>query len=357
MSRRLSVLVSLACVVALLALAAPCGALMSRDRQMKQAVLLLCGYIDRGGAGEFFLFPTANAVRRGGALPAPIWPRDPWSGAALTPGSGRGHYRYWVSSDRRSYRLTGYLSSSTYVVKGGMPGSMMLAYNHRTREGAALVQQFIELWARRHDDVYPAAGEVARHGGVGEQAGMPYWPSNPWNHAPLTQGSGRAHFEYGREANGSGYKLTMHLAFGKVMVLTDRPFDDVRQARLALKDETTRRNVRIIQGYVDEWALLHAGALPAPAELAPAGAVGDAHDYWPDEPYSGSAMTPGDGLGHYAYTINGDGSYTIAAPLAAAGAGIFTVTARPPAGGATDVGAAPKDDAGVLEAVARWMSR
>lgn len=207
------------------ALVAPAQARTLQDEQMKQSILLLRGYIDREGGYDFWVFPTRSQVRLGGGLDAPRWPRDPWTGARMTPGSGRGHYTYWVSGDRRSYRLTGYLSYGKYSVAGGMPNSAKLAYNHRTREGAALLQQFIETWARANGGVYPPADEVGVHGSVGEQPWMPYWPSDPWNHAPMYQGTQRACFEYELAPDAKSYKLTMHLNWGYKMVLTNAPFD------------------------------------------------------------------------------------------------------------------------------------
>ena len=225
MIRRLTFIFSLAliCGVALVARAAPVAARTPQDEQMKQAILVLRGYIDRAGSYAFWVFPEREDVAPGKLRPGGPWPKDPWTGGPITAGAGPGHYSYWVSGDNRTYRLAGYLSSGRYVLKGGMPGDIMLAYNHRTREGAALLQQYIELWARTHDGVFPAPEEVDRYRGVGTQLGMAYWPSNPWNHEPMRQGARRGRFEYVPAPDGSGYTLTMHLQFGKTMALTEKP--------------------------------------------------------------------------------------------------------------------------------------
>jgi hypothetical protein len=209
------------CLPALAGATAPASAGTPQDEQMKQAILVLRGYIDRTGGYAWWVFPKPAEVRRGGGLDAPLWPRDPWTGGALSSGSGRGQFTYRVASDRRSYELTGYLSWGQYVVRGGMPGTIRIAYNHRTREGAALLQRYIELWALTNGGVYPIGDEIRRHGAVGEQPGMAYWPSNPWTHDPMTQGTRRGHFQYVRADDGSGYTLTMHLEWGRTMVLTD----------------------------------------------------------------------------------------------------------------------------------------
>jgi len=210
-----------ACVLALACTVAPASASTPQDEQMKQAILVLRGYIDRTGGYAWWVFPKAAEVRWGGGLDAPLWPHDPWTGGALSRGTGRGQFTYWVSGDRRTYRLTGHLSSGKYVVTGGMPGTIRLAYNHRSCEGAALLQRYIELWALTNGGVYPLGEEVHRHGAVGEQPGMAYWPSNPWNHDPVTEGTRRGYFQYVRADDGSGYTLTMHLEWDKTMVLTN----------------------------------------------------------------------------------------------------------------------------------------
>ncbi len=323
-------LFALALVVVPLVAAPRADALTAQDRQMRQAILVLRGYVDRAAGASWCEYPAASAVRRGGGLEAPVWPADPWTGAPLTPGTARGHYVYRVSSDRRSYRLTGYLSSGTYVTSGAMSHTMKLAYDHRSREGMQLILQYVELWAEMHGGVYPPASEVARHAAVGEQPMMLFWPSDPWTHGPMAQGSGPGTFTYAR-LPGGGYTVHLGLALSKGPTLTSATMEPLHQQRLAGEDETTVVGVRVLQGYVDEWALTHNGTLPTTAQLSPDGAVGLAHGFWPARPSDGAPMAPGDGVGDYAYSPNGDGSYTIVAALAAAGAGDYVVTATPPA--------------------------
>jgi hypothetical protein len=50
-----------------------------------------------------------------------------------------------------------------------------------------LVQQFIEQWARAHEDLHPAVAQVDATGDVGRQPGVRYWPHNPWTHHPMGQ--------------------------------------------------------------------------------------------------------------------------------------------------------------------------
>ena len=94
--------------------AAPARA-ASPDEQMADAVMALRGLIDREGAERYFTYPRRTSVRPG-KLGGSWWPDDPWTGADLRPGSRRGHFRYFVTPDRRRYRLVGYLDGGRTIV-------------------------------------------------------------------------------------------------------------------------------------------------------------------------------------------------------------------------------------------------
>ena len=163
--------------------AAPARA--SADTQMRDAVMALRGLIDREGAAvtvrasarasasagcaDFFTYPTKSNVRAG-HLDDPWWPVNPWTGRRMTAGVSRGHYRYEVSADRRRYRLIGYLDRGRIVLEGGMPKTIMLAYDHRSEEGINLIRQYIEDYAAAHDGVYPLPSEVSDVGPVGKRS-------------------------------------------------------------------------------------------------------------------------------------------------------------------------------------------
>jgi hypothetical protein len=295
--------------------AAPAGA-ASPDDEMRQAVMALRGLIDREGAARFFRYPQPTAVRPG-HLRGSWWPDDPWTGSDLSPGSGRGHYRYAVTSDRRRYRLVGYLGGGrTFVLTGGMPHSMKLAYDHRSEEGINLIRQYVEDYAATHDGVYPLPADVRADGPVGSEPRHHYWPSNPWNHAVMVQRRDRGSFSYAVAPDRSSYTLRLHRALKGDYVLTGTIVTSPWQQLLAsLEDEILRRSGRILKGYVDQWALQHAGALPRPTDMAPAAAVGAAHPDWPLDPSSGAAMLPGTGPGAFTYTTGVARAYTLSIHL------------------------------------------
>jgi len=281
------------------------------DDVMHDRLMLLRGFIDRAGASRSFHFPPAPQVRAGG-LGGSQWPADPWTGAPMTPGDGRGHYRYTVSPSRRSYRLVGHLTGGAIVLRGGMPRSVMLAYDHRGEESLNLIRQYIETWARAHDGLYPLGGDVAATGAVGLQAGRQYWPSNPWDHHVMGQRSDSGSFSYEVAPDRSTYALRLHRALKHDYVLMSAtgaaPW---RQLLTRLEDQALHRGARVLAGYVDRWALKHGGELPKAAVLA----ARSARPGWPPDPITGSGMRPGVRPGTYSYAPGAAGAYTLTVHL------------------------------------------
>ncbi len=310
---RRTLILGVALVAALLlgaGAAAPARA-SSPDQQMRDALLAIRGMIDRQGAARWFEYPTRSTVRYlhlGGSA----WPRDPWTGARLSAGSGRGHYLYTVASNRRRYRLIGYLSNRTIVLSGGMPKSMKLAYDHRSEEGINLIRQYIEDYAALHDGVYPLPSEVSGDGAVGTEPRHRYWPSNPWDHVDMKQRRDRGSFAYSVAPDRASYTLRLHRALKPDYVLHGAILTSPWQRLLtSLEDEILRRSGRILSGYVDQWALQHAGTLPLVDDVAPVAALGAAHPDWPQDPTGGGAMQPGAAPGAYTYAPGTGGAYML----------------------------------------------
>ncbi len=313
MIRRTTLILGLALLAAVL-LCASAGATAratSPDDQMRDGIMALRGLIDRQAGTRFFLYPRARRVQPGrlGAW----WPDDPWTGAAMLPGTTRGHYRYTVAPDRRRYRLVGYLDGGrTYVVSGGMPRIVMLAYDHRGEEGANLIREYIEEYARAHHGLYPLPADVRADGPVGLEPRRRYWPSDPWDHYVMRQGQSKGSFSYSVSPDRSSYTLRLHRALKHDYVLSGAMASSPWQQLLTnLEDEILRRSGRILSGYVDQWALRHAGALPRVVDVSPTGALGTAHPDWPQDPSSGAPMQPGLVPGAYTYTPGTSGSYTL----------------------------------------------
>ena len=288
--------------------AAPARA-TSANVEMRDATMAIRGLVDREGAADYFTYPTRSAVRAGHL--GPWWPTDPWTGARMTAGVGRGHYSYRVSVDRRHYRLIGYLDGGTVTLTGGMPKTIMLAYDHRGEEGLHLIRQYIEDYAAGHDRMYPLPPEVSDVGAVGTEPRHHYWPSNPWDHFNMTQRADRGSFSYQVAADRQSYTLRLHRALKKDYVIKGRTVTNPWQQLLtSLEDEILRRNGKILAGYVGQWFLQHGGALPNAIELAPTSAVGTAHADWPQDP-TGGAMQPGTGPGAYSYAPGAADTYTL----------------------------------------------
>ena len=217
--RALAALVVLLAALAGAAAHPPSARATTRDELMKTSLLALQGAIEKDGAARMFVYPHAGSVSPTGGLAIPFWPRDPWTGRQLTPGTTQGHYIYVRSPEGRSYVLTGHLSGGrTFVVKGRMGHTPMLAYDHRGREGLNLLFQYVKAWSRDHDGRLPATKMVSREGAVGRQRDL-LWPSNPWDHGAMEQRADRGSFGYVRSADGETFTLSLHQALKADYVL------------------------------------------------------------------------------------------------------------------------------------------
>lgn len=305
-----------ACLVALVAVLLPTRAVAaSPNDEMRANVMVIRGLIDRRGATDFFQYPRPSQVRAG-RLGTSWWSIDPWTGARMTPGNGRGHFRYTLTHNGRRYRLVGYLDGGTIVVRGGMPRSIMLAYDHRSEEGVNLIRQYVENWARSHHGLYPPVRDVAGDGAVRLQPHRSYWPSNPWDHRDMEQRRDRGSFTYHVAPDRSSYTLRLHRALKPDYVLRGAAGADPWNVLLtSLEDEILRRSGRILAGFVDQWSLQHDGQLPAATDFSPAGAVGKAHSDWPSDPTDATAMQPGGEPGSYFFGPGVGGTYVLTVHL------------------------------------------
>ena len=322
MRRRIALAIALGAFSALLVVPAarpPAAraAAYSNTYLLRERLCLLQAYVERYANQHYSFYPTPAMVRRDGQLTAPLWPLNPWTGGSMRPGSGIGDYRYTAADNRLSYRLAARYPGGTLVMRGAVPYTRKMQNDHRTREGLGLVRQFIELWARGHDDLYPTVAEVDAAAAVGEQEGIGYWPHDPWTHQPMKQSKAWGNFTYAVSTTRDSFTITAHFSRGGALTLRGATATSPwHRLRLALEDATLARDLDIIDGYVRLYATGHDGLLPAPSELTPVGAVGQSHAGWPSDPYSGDPFTIGDGVGHFTYTAGEDGVYSLSAPLA-----------------------------------------
>jgi len=225
-SRRFSILVlALAAVLLLTATlpAAASAAVNFVDQQVQMNILLLQGYINTQAEKNGFVYPARDDVKKGGALVAPVWPGNPWTGGTMAPGTSKGTYTYTVKADLTGYTLVGHLSKGSYKVVGGVPRWLKDERDASSKAGLALLQQYVEMWARERAGAYPAPADVAGGAPVGLQPGVPIWPQSPWTHAAMTQGQATGDFEYSLSGGGGGYALRAHLATGKDWALSSSP--------------------------------------------------------------------------------------------------------------------------------------
>ena len=193
------------------------------DQQVQMNILLLQGYINTQAEQNGFVYPAKADVKKGGALVAPVWPGNPWTGGTMAPGTSKGTYTYTVKADLGSYALVGHLSKGSYKVTGGAPKWLKDERDASSKAGLALLQQYVEMWARERAGAYPAPADVAGGAPVGLQPGVPIWPQSPWTHAAMTQGQATGDFEYSLSGGGGGYALRAHLATGKDWALSSSP--------------------------------------------------------------------------------------------------------------------------------------
>lgn len=197
----------------------------TQEQLMTERVLLLQGYIETYALEHYYEYPKAKGVREGGALRAPLWPADPWTGEAMRRGTTPGSYTYTVAADRRSYRLVGHLPGGDIELKGRMPRSALTAYRHREQEGLSLIRQYVIEWAQRHGGLYPPAAAVSREGGVGALRDGAFWPSNPWNHGPMIQSDAVGDFSYEVAADRASCRLSLHTTRADDWTLDCGPLD------------------------------------------------------------------------------------------------------------------------------------
>lgn len=203
---------------------------------LRERLHLLMGYVERYANERYNYYPPARMVRRGGGLDAPLWPRNPWTGDPLAPGSGRGGYTYTVTTRMLACTLVGHYPGGTIVLRRAVPYTRKMQNDHRSREGAFLIQQYIRRWAQAHAGLYPPPPAVSADGAVGRQVGAGAWPHNPWVHLPMAQSGAWGDFTYRAAADQSQYSLTVHYSRGGTMTLRGAALDMAGSTASNLRD-------------------------------------------------------------------------------------------------------------------------
>ncbi len=348
-----SVLLAVACLLAIGA-TAPVTAGMSRDARTKQNVRLLKTYIDAYAAAHGFVFPSAAFVRKGGGLPAPLWPANPWSGRPMAPGKKRGGFTYAPASGRASYTLVGRLSTGVFTVSGGAPPWLAderraAAADLQEAQGAAASAQAEATAARQERDSALAALAVTQSELVAAQSELVAAQSDlaaarsDLTTAQSDLGAAQSALS-AAEAALSGAQADLSTALAQ----RDQALADLAGARAArdaavadrdaaladrdaaltqlasAKDAATRNGLGMIQEVLRGLAQSF-GVLPTRDTLAFA-VVGSSYPAWPYNPIDGQRMSQGPEPGQFTYTPGADGSWTLAAHLTV---GDYTVTQGP----------------------------
>ncbi len=203
-------------------------------------------------------------------------------------------------------RITILLLSLAVLLLAGalMPGrAAALGFvDRQVQASGLLLQNYINQYGQARHFKYPPAKMVKKGGGLT----TPIWPANPWTGKVMAAGKSRGTFTYTLGAGGTSYKLVMHLSKGSYKLTGGMPrwFKSER-------DTAAKQNLLLLQRYVEAYAAAHAGGYPA-ADMTPE-AFGAGYA-WPKNPWTGSPMVAGTGLGDFSYTPS-DGSYTLKVKL------------------------------------------
>jgi len=174
----------------------------------------------------------------------------------------------------------------------------------QVQAGGLLIQNYINTYGQAHQFVYPPKSMVRKGGGLPGSTLM--WPANPWSGKAMGPGTSRGTFTYKLGADGRSYKLTMHFSKGNFVFKSAIPSWFKTERNTASK-----QSLLLLQRYLTTYHLLHndypaaltADAMPSPAYV------------WPKNPWTGAAMTAGDGLGQFSYTRVDSSDFTLKVKL------------------------------------------
>jgi len=186
---------------------------VSRVDLLRERLRLLDGYLEHWANDHFNHYPAASRVHEGG-IPAAAWPNNPWTGEPMTPGKSMGDFTYKVSPDLLSCTLLARYPGGTVRIHSAVPRSRKLQNDHRSVEGGELILYFADLWSRRHGGELPTAAQMASDAAVGTQAGVSWWPHNPWTHEMMHQGTEWGDFTYEVDPRAGTFSIVVHFANG-----------------------------------------------------------------------------------------------------------------------------------------------
>ena len=282
----------------------------AKDTEAELGARVIKGYIEQWGLLNNGKAPmpgqiTATGVGAGFGF----WPKNPWDGTDMAAGSGNGDFDYWPGADG-AYALTTYTGTGPVDLSGSVPqqlaNAMTTLRDELMKADMYYLQATVDRYALDNNDVFPHY--------VSKQAlndyAFDYWPKNPWTWTDMVSGTNLGDFTFSVTGGYDSYQIAGHLSDGTDYVVDDYWATRMLGLRDRLKDMSVEGYAQVLKDYVDEWQLAH-GALPTVDQMTATGALGLAHTWWPDNPWTISPMTPGTSHGDYEYTPHGDGTFTV----------------------------------------------
>ena len=331
MSSRITVVLSALAVALVFAIATPsAGATTSaqyKDQLSKANLRLVARYVEEDAVDHNSVFPaTVSRVD----YPHCAWPKNPWTGAAMSQSASRGDYVYLQLESGESYSISTKLSTGhvftlttspfTAVVRGIVTGLK----SELARRSARLVRGYIDMWATLNNGCTPLLADLSATGLATVTNG--YWPGNPFTGgAPMEVSGAVGDLAYARDADGVTYHLGAHLQGGEYTIDATAP-QTIPDAIHSWKNELVKADVDRIASAVDAYARYNAGVYPEAVQVGQEGTVAvylDAGLGWPQNPYVARSMQQSGYVGDFAYA-KGVGSYTLTGHLW--GGGSYVVT-------------------------------
>jgi hypothetical protein len=277
----------------------------AKDVQAELGARIIRGYIQQWGMLNRASTPAAVQVNATGiGAGQGFWPVNPWSGAAMAIGAGKGDVSY-SGSGASSFLLSAHLSGSDVNLNGAVAGDLETAMtNLRDKLVIANVQCLSAMIDRYGIDNNGSFPTTLNQASVGMYA-LDEWPQNPWTGQPMASSLSRGDFHYSWNYSGS-YDLEGMLS-GGTYVVDDQWAEQGIDIRSRLKDLCAEGYAQVIKDYADQWATSHGGVPPTAEQLDQAGDVGAAHSWWPPSPWTGLPMRIGTATGDYSYSSDGAG--------------------------------------------------
>jgi hypothetical protein len=282
----------------------------ARDTEAELGARVIKGYIDAWGTANNGTAPLLTAIAVAGVgADQGFWPQNPWVGGDMAVGSGPGDLAYTHQTDGVSYLLGVHRATDSVDLSGTVPQTMKHAMDlwkdEAMKADMGCLQAAVDRYAADNNDTLPAT--------VSSQALADYvdfWPENPWFGVDMAAGSNPGEFTYTPIAY-DDYHIAGHLSDGSDYVVDGSWFKRAMGLRERLKDLCVEGYAQVLKDYVDEWQSTHGDALPTVDQMTASGDVGTAHTWWPNNPFTSSAMQPGGSTGEFTYTPADDGTFTV----------------------------------------------